>query len=130
VETVIYIDRSDDAPCNFRCASGGESKTFCAGYPHCAAGVVHHVQALFGRRHTLREVTASERRRSPLGGYTTTRIVHDAEHDAQIEEIELHCQTLKFESLLRKDPKPTPAPGKGPPAAAPPAAAPSTQPPT
>jgi hypothetical protein len=129
VDTLIYIDRSDDAPCNFRCASGSAPKTVCAGYPHCAAGLVHHVQALFGRRHTLREITASERRRSPLGGYTTTRIVHDTEHDAHIEEVELHCQTLKFESLLRKDPKPTAAPGKGPPAAPSPAA-PSTPPPT
>jgi hypothetical protein len=103
MEQMIYIDPSDDARCNFRCATSGEPRTFCAGYPHCAAGVVHHVQALFGRRHTLHEVTPTERRRSPLGGYTTSRIVHDAEHDSQIEEVELHCQTLKFESLLRKD---------------------------
>lgn len=121
MDTLIYIDRSDDAPCNFRCASSGAPKTFCAGYPHCAAGLVHHVQALFGRRHTLREVSASERRRSPLGGYTTTRIVHDAENDAHIEEIELHCQTLKFESLLRKDTKAATPPGASPPASAPPA---------
>jgi len=76
--------------------------TYCAGYPHCAAGYLHRIEALFGRLHTVQTVARPEIRRSAQGGYSRTRIFKDPQDGSTIEEVELHCETLAFESLVKK----------------------------
>lgn len=44
---------------------------------------------------------------SGQGGHIKTRILHDPKTDITVEEIELFCNTLKFDSLKKKDPPKT-----------------------
>jgi hypothetical protein len=104
MDTPITVDLADDGPCNLRCGLGVGDRTFCAGYPACVAGGLHRIQRLFGRLHTVHTVARPERRRSAQGGYSQTRIFTDPQDGTTIEQVELHCQTLQFESLLKRNP--------------------------
>jgi len=100
----ITVDLTDAKPCDLRCGLVHHRDTYCAAYPKCAAGIVHRVQAVFGRRHQVHEITYAETKRSALGGYSQTKILKFPGDGSTIEQVELHCRTLKFESLLRTQP--------------------------
>ncbi len=111
---VIHVQVSDNARCNLRCAR--VDGVYCARYGPCAAGYLHRVQDWLRRAEGPRTVLREDRKRSYLGGHSTTRIVLGPDADTLVEEVELHCRTLKFESLLKRDvPTATPRAG-GPPA--------------
>jgi hypothetical protein len=100
----ITVDMTDERPCNLRCAAPHHHGTFCRRYPHCAAGMLHKVEGLFGHEHTIHTVTRDEKLRSHQGGYSQNRILENPADGTTIEEVELHCRTLKFESLLPTKP--------------------------
>jgi hypothetical protein len=41
-----------------------------------------------------------DKKRSYQGGHYKTRIMHDPRTDVTVEEIELFCNTLKFDSIV------------------------------
>ena len=97
------VDLTDTEPCNLRCALHGRDGAYCGAYPSCAAGYLHRVEAVFGRTHEVKTLISHETRRSRLGGYSSNRIVTDPDTGVTVEEVDLSCRTLKFESLLRKN---------------------------
>lgn len=96
----ITVDLTDERPCNLRCASASNHDTYCGKYPHCVAGIVHRAQELLGQHHTIHTITREEKGRSHQGGYSTNRVLENPDDGTTVEEIELHCRTLQFESLL------------------------------
>ena len=46
-----------------------------------------------------------DKNRSFQGGHHKTRILRDPKTGTSVEEVEMFCETLKFESILKKDEK-------------------------
>ncbi len=98
----ILVDDSDDAPCNLRCFMANGA-AYCTRYGQCPASCVHGMQALAVSRVRDREVFREELTRSDEGGHVRTRWRVDARTQSVVEDVELFCRTLKFESLTVRD---------------------------
>ena len=94
----ILVDESDAAPCNLRCMKAGGAP-YCARYGQCLASSAHRLRALVDPRQRERVVVREANVRSNQGGHIRTRRRVDALTQAVVEDIELSCRTLKFESL-------------------------------
>jgi len=101
MDTFVHVDASDNAACNLRCVGAAP---FCNRYPHCVAGMFHKVRDALVPGHPARQVVREYRKRSAQGGHSRTRIVAGPDPHSTVEEVELHCETLKFESLLKTVP--------------------------
>jgi hypothetical protein len=111
---IVRVDPSDHAPCNVRCLGADH---YCAGYPHCVAGHFHAVKDWLTPGAVDRKVIREETNRSAQGGYIKSRVIQGPDAGSSVEEVELHCRTLQFESLVR--PVPDPAAPRPPDAEAP-----------
>jgi hypothetical protein len=98
----ILVDESDAAPCNLRCLKAGGAP-YCARYGHCLASSAHRLQALVDPRRRERVIVREANARSHQGGHIRTRRRVDALTQAVVEDIELSCRTLKFESLASSE---------------------------
>jgi len=101
MEIVVHVDAGDNAACNLRCAGDAH---YCNRYPGCAAGVFHKVLDWATPQPVERQIIREDRKRSAQGGYSHTRIVAGPDPQSTVEEVELHCETLTFESLLKTAP--------------------------
>ncbi len=98
---VVRVDASDNAACNVRCLGADH---YCSGYPHCVAGYFHKVKDWLTPGVPERKVIREESVRSAQGGYSRSRVIQGPDEHSSVEEVELHCRTLKFESLIRRLP--------------------------
>ena len=98
----ILVDDSDDAPCNLRCFMA-KGVAYCSRYGQCLAAGVQGMRAFAVARVRDREVAREELTRSDEGGHVRTRRHVDARTQSVVEDVELVCRTLKFESLMARD---------------------------